>query len=824
MTGRIATAMLLLLAGAACTSPTNLALANFHEPLAVAAFQGRTNRYPGSTTAYVAVASARGDELRIIDPVENKPVLSPGRAFPLSIPTLPGPALLAATPLGDGALPDLLVVASAGSEELQVVATWEETSRVGAAVDLLAAMGAGARIVALAAAPAFDAAGAVVPGRARVYVATSPPPGAPLTQKGGIVVVEFARGSDGLSIAEAGAPASHSLTFLPVALAVPLGTQVRNGALVQVTTGPQLYIATPDVIAPSVHGVAEVDTRSADPWTATALDAGGPTTLVAAATVGERTVDAPGGHPVNDPDPTIAKDFGQATLRVYAAMDPIGCGMDQAVACGIATLDPQKGGRAADFVDPTKPRAIIGIPGEIRTMAIAFPPAAGAWDKTANPDGQRADQADGQPLIRLGPVSGTSWTTAVMAVGSATGVDNLVDLGNGVTANDASLLRGGARVQVSSAVAILSAGSTADSPVVGLWAPPAAPTAVTIDSTQLMGAADVWPGFTPDETFTLTWQGLLPTLAGRQAIVGNTGDAVWVGIRTAAGPPEQWASLSDGALGIHEVGFRGAVDGDILAVAPVDGVVNGVACPYVEVPIRGFADPATGAAGGPALLLKQPPQSSETLYCLDPGPGARYVAEVSVLSSGLVLTGAHLGYLGRPAIDTDGTHPAFALAEQDESPGGALATACQGGDRGSCEDLAIARKVRRLFYPADLCDPASTTFACSFFPGLVNPVFPGLAGPSATASALTFRAGVHAPHGETAPVRGAEVVLTTISGMLPAGRRPSPLSIPTSAAALDRSVLAGHENDGTGFYVAYHGDAVLEFAPGHTSADVVTVR
>ncbi len=94
----------LALAVAGCSSGPPTVGARFQGPTAVAPFMGFTTKRTtsdGTPSPYLAVASMRGDELRILDVADDLPVLGPGVVFPLSVTTAPAPLLLASAALSD---------------------------------------------------------------------------------------------------------------------------------------------------------------------------------------------------------------------------------------------------------------------------------------------------------------------------------------------------------------------------------------------------------------------------------------------------------------------------------------------------------------------------------------------------------------------------------------------------------------------------------------------------------------------------------------------------------------------------------------------------
>jgi hypothetical protein len=348
---RLAAAIALAISMASCSSGSPLVPARFGGPVAVVPFVGWNPAEPeAGLVPLLAVASFRGDELQLVDPRTDTPVPGPNMSWAVAIPTLPRPSFLASSSLHDEGEADLLVVASA-EPRLQIVGTWlDGTSGFGVVrtIDLTVEAGQGAQILSLAVAavPSGPPVGnppvaPPVPGRAWLLVGFSDPTD---MASGRLVVLDMARQPDG-SIALAGPPVVKTLGFPPVALAAA-------------PDNVHVYVASRSVIrdsfGASVLGIAEVDTSAGltATWPVRGFPArNAPTTTVAAAFVGERTV-------------ASFSSFDAPVLRVYASLDPSGCGSERDIACGVATFDPSLGGLA---LDPAPP----GPPGESTTSSYA---------------------------------------------------------------------------------------------------------------------------------------------------------------------------------------------------------------------------------------------------------------------------------------------------------------------------------------------------------------------------------------------------------------------------------------------------------------------
>jgi hypothetical protein len=143
--------VIVALAFAACSSGSPVIPAGFRGPVAVAAFMGRNPEAPEvGLVPLIAVASFRGDELRLVDANTDAPIAARNFSWALSIPTVQRPTYLAAGSLHDG-LADVLVVASS-APLVQIVGTWMDGANgygVAASLDLSGVVGAGSQILSL---------------------------------------------------------------------------------------------------------------------------------------------------------------------------------------------------------------------------------------------------------------------------------------------------------------------------------------------------------------------------------------------------------------------------------------------------------------------------------------------------------------------------------------------------------------------------------------------------------------------------------------------------------------------------------------------------
>lgn len=833
------------LALAGCAKQVQPTTISMHEPTAAVAFMGWTHQHPRPgyplPQPYLAIANGRTDDLRIVDLATQKPLMSPGYAFALSVPILARPTYLAATSLRDGGA-DLLAVAGVGAV-VDLVSTWEDGSdpagaagsRVVAQYDLSAAAGAGAEILSMLATPVPGPPAGSPPvapaeaGRAWLLVGFS---GSADGLGGKLVVLEFARGADGS--VQLGAPVQvKPLQVDPVSLAVAPDLF-------------HLYVASPDVVtdfatfppgpgARQVQGVAEVDMSggAAAPWPVRGLDARAPTTLVAAAILGERGPD----------DPDL---FGPPALRVYAALDPAGCGVQQPIDCGIAVIDPTLGGLAADIASPgalvpAQPyRAPIQIGAVPLALAVALPASSGALQCIADNDPCTSHGANQQPLMRL-IANGQRWTPAVGAVGASDARTYLLDLGRSGPASDVSLLNDNTtRTAVTSMASLtpLQADGSVAKAGLGLYRQyplGGESPGLTTDPNDLLQAVVVTPGFTRGETWSLVWQGFLQSLRGGDFVLGlDPGGSLYLAFQAAMGG--QWdvgARVADPSLGIHAADSwpEGDVAQFSLSADQFGAGGNPCALPEgtrYEAVIASIL-PSTLDHPGGALSLTIPAPASDpfSIVCLRDwlaaaGTGAFLTGtDGGVRASGLVLTGAITGYAGRPPLLTmadvatgQQATKRFNLAWQDESTV-------------SGEPLVLARKARRFFYANDRFAAGG---AANYPESGGNPLAPGvaiglIAGPMCNDEPPgTGRQSICPPERMGDLLRDSTLVFTTRSGLSPSYRAAVPSSLPSSAIAFDRSYFADGGDSGSVFYVTYRQDSLVVAVPGQTPNISTTLR
>ncbi|HSB20378.1 MAG TPA: hypothetical protein VLD85_10250 [Anaeromyxobacteraceae bacterium] len=821
--------LLPLLLATACSSGVKALSARYSAPAALAPFAGYTTKRPGELHRYLAVASARSDEIRILDPEDGTSVASPGLVFPLSVPT-PAPARLASASLGDGGA-DLLAVAGMGSSTVGVVTTWRMDSRVSPvgpvaspvpadplslSVDLStdADLGDGAVIVSLAAMTTPAAALPAGAHGARVLLGLS-------TRQ--LAVVEYLRddATGGLLRVDSGsALPKQALGVQPLAMAVEPG-------------GSRIFVATDDPLldrnAAPVQGVAQVDASQgvAVAWPVVGLDAHGPTRLVAAGFFAERTR-------------ASSRAYGAPQLDVVAVLDESSCGPDRSIDCGLVTLVPDQGtgGVPPDPAGELSFRAPIrlasgsssltGPPIDARPVALAVviprqPPAPDLPGDDPIPDlfdGPPPDRSV-SPLLSIYRTVGTAQATAVVAVVAADGYLHLVDPSRWGVVNDVDALRGTNYARVAS-VSREPGVPPATLPVFGVWNDRSSGGTTLVTALQdMIPEIAVTPGYTTTDSWVVEWNGRLPGLAQRYGALQADGSRFTVAVQ-AADASGRWtaaARIWDGSLGIHR--------GDLVVVS----------CPDAAGNARSFT--ARVADFELPDDLKQPPPASP-LYpggalvldgdgggtCQE-APGSPAMVHFDVRAQGLLLRGARFGYVGRPQLDQT-----FELRWQDEAP---LALAAQGdpvadGDavRQAQETLTVVRKARRWFYPADgpcgapgSATACATAFPAGFDPTGYDPLTPG--------PVIRLRVGVQCPsvdpacaanldqHRLDAAALGSELglIIGTGDGLVPSLRRAVLVqAMPTAVTSIDRSQYATTRSLGTEVYASFLDDEVISFSPG----------
>jgi hypothetical protein len=456
-----------------------------------------------------------------------------------------------------------------------------------------------------------------------------------------------------------------------------------------------------------------------------------------------------------------------------------------------------------------------------------------------------------QRFMLQAPPTGQLWTSVVGMVTAIDGNAYVQDLGRFGPVNAVSMLNEDAtRTQANGATAVGPAGPIANSALfgfpantaaLGLWLDDPAPPKVVFDPADMASAIGVWPGFTRDDHWLVSYQGVLPGLAQRRAVLGLNDDAtLYLAIQDAAviAPDgvlpanSYWvpgAYVQRPEIGIHTVvkdGAPGDIGQFLLDVDPCPStrpnwIPSGSTTPVYDPTVQPLAHEAVildtlapSQALYPGGALKLVPAADATLAqeyaCLvtwfqKPENAGKvltifrnsvtpvdYARGAWVRAGGLVLVGASAGYAGRPALDVEYD---FAWSDEDGLSG---------------EALVLARKARRFYYPSAYPDRAYSNY-----PGLDDPMQPG--------PALRFRVGRYCPASldipgcdptTSPPARDAGVDFFTGSGLAPMQRRPTGSSGGNWVTTFDQSLIPGREYIGRVFYATFVGDVLMMVPPG----------
>jgi len=867
---------------AACERGSSGPSLRLAQPSAVAVFSGYTARHGSALWPYAAVANSAQDELILFDAVDDKVVAAPIVLRPLSIPVgAPRPALLAsasfAPPADQLARPSLLVVATAGSSHLQLIRTWREAGcgaacPTGPGLADEAPIDLGSEILALVAAPAVDAGGAVLPDRVRVVAALA---GDELASPE-IAVVEYQWTGD------PGTGSAASVGGAPVHVQ-PVGFRGLSLA-VDPRDARYAYAASIDPIVGGVFGVARIDLRgSPPPLTVAPIDAKAPTRLVAAFTLRERALSRRGAY--DQYSQTPAAELEQAfrpdeRARVYAWRDPGACGPTTEVACGIAVLDPA----TLDVLeDPwnqgqTPKRYLPPITLPSRPVAMIVGPPAAYPPSSDDVRPPAADPAAPAAFMTLDPNT-PRVTTGVLLLPSEDGRNYFADLARWETPSAVHELAPGSGTGVSS-----FRPSSSIVPRIGFY-PRASglgwdPTANAATYVQLT------PGFTPTDDWTVTFQGYLPDFASSRAVQVESRDddpSLEVGalriafqlVPPGATTPTQVVNVYDPAYGVRVgdiVEFwtsartgdgtpacpdttrtsgspDAPIEGKVVAISPPDADHPGgslVVLPGDCVPIaRGAITECDDETHGPWL-------SQDHVGCWGQLRGARQ-ARIRAGSGApgaeeFVVAGAATGYAGRAVSspDTPAAFPTFALTNEDEAalvadcplipypadPG--AVPACEGTCRTTCEQAAIARRARRLHLTSIHCYQGSSGSYCQQnFPDFTRPENADVPFPPPEGPALAFSLGwKHLPGApEQLLVRDTRVSFHTRSGRVPASRwgggaNDGPATLPTGGAYFDRTFDRTWDkaDERYRFFVPYVGNLVLDLSPARENNNTRVLR
>jgi hypothetical protein len=604
-------------------------------------------------------------------------------------------------------LPDALVVVSSGSNRVELVDTWSGFPAVVAGVDFAS----GVEILSLAGAAIPGGA----PGAARILVGLS---------SGQLAVLDAVRSPGGTALAlveAAGSPVA--LGFEPLSIA--------QG----VAPDRFVYVATRDTLPGAVQGVAKLSLPG-DLATASlvaSLDARAPTERVAVADFGAW-------------DPATGQFGASAGERVVAVPSTDACGEGFAVRCGLLAIDVGTGALAANWVageaeDHLHP---LELPAPVSGLA--------ATGRTAS------------ALAAITTAAGTVLSTGLGVVTSDDGRIYLVDLARWSLASDTSPVVGASKTRVTSADAQPGAAGA-----IGLWGFSGEP--LSAADGDLAARIRVTPGFTPNETWTLAWQGTLPALSSRAAVLRRDGAGLWLAVQAIGGTEP---------TSVVQLASRVAVGDSVEVGQSALACANGLELTVAEV---GAA--AAGYPGGSVRLV--PPAGS----CLETEPASGTLAAVATFrAAGLVLSGAFTGLSTRPVASE--TAP---VADQK---------------------LLGPRR----FYVTDAC----TGDCAASWPGLVFPF------PSGDTATVALRPGFLAADGATPtatpPSRGTSIVFQTASGLVPSGRRPiidgSPVSsaLPSGLAVVD----GGASGTGAQVYASFTAGLVVSLSTAAAPGSMTVIR
>jgi hypothetical protein len=464
--------------------------------------------------------------------------------------------------------------------------------------------------------------------------------------------------------------------------------------------------------------------------------------------------------------------------------------------------------------------------------------------------------------------------------------------------NDESLVRGTKSVGIDTGSAAFLSPSTP--PMnggqnlaywqVGVWrdqnteVTPTLEAAVVNDATNLTQTNTIrtTPGYTPADSWALTWQGPLPGLSARRAVfvmtdpsgAGTIALQVPMGALSSVTAWSDVAPVFDPSLAIHPndivelaldpVQPDGRAPDGCTTSAPTTADPTSRSILTLESQVTAVPLPPD-AANAPGGSLPLSPISSGCAAQLT--VGKRYVGVANVRASGLVLTGISFGYAGRPDLEP-APPPSKALSDRfqvryPQTPGGedalaaqcafctpdqpdcavplgaATVPACDVNCRATCEQLHIARKARPLYYPGadEVCPnpkspPTGTTVCTVFDPAGGDTGF----NPLSTGPVLGLRAGKLAvpgyvngvanqqPADADLPPRDAQVIFTTRSGLTPMGRVGTSGGLPSGVVGFDRSVDSSGYGLGIVFYGSYLGDSVFRMSPGTAVSSYTTIH
>jgi hypothetical protein len=861
----------------ACSGNTVGTGPRFNGPTSVAAFAGYTSRFPGEQI-YLAVASSRGDELRIIYPLSDTAVVGPNQTFPLSVPTGSHPFLLAssslndqdpaATPTGSDQIvprPDLLVVSTEGSLVLHVVQTWNTDGEIVVDPTLqvdLSSVAPGAQILAMAAMPVPDDSAVqgsptftgILPqyqnGKAWLLVALSGHQ---------IALVEFQRNQDA-----SGKPIDNSVTRPLDAASVPekpvfkkpvllfgpgspsgidLGVEVNGFGLLAPPPRPgtskirddrsadlkldapqyrQIYLSTSDSVPAAISGPAS--SRSDGRFGLVRIEA--PATGVVTDAWTTDYLDA-GGPTLavavtkvrEDARPTNDTDgsanvYGVAAYRAYAVLDTLGCGSDRVIPCGVSTVETDTGTLATD---PGVAQTVLG-------PSQAIPVPTQSFRTPMMIPAVPLQIAVSGPPLRLGvegQTPGDQYRFGTTATENGDPTKQVPEMLLAPSTGQLWTTAVGAVPSTDGRVYILDLARFGTPDDVSLLSDGNA-TRVTAARFSSNVSNSVALGLRTD-----SWMGG-NSVVGTEYSTNSTAMPAYIQMTPGYTNSDSWAVVWQGKLPGLDT-RRATIDavGGQLIVALQERALDGTLVLGPDV-----NDGALGIHAGDLVVIT--PDVVQTGCDLAEGTVDSVLPPSSTYPKGaLALVGTPSSLAACPAEFTANVDVrAGGLILIGASTGYAgrpelgtgfslqwqdeapLATACDGGDRAGCERLSLARKARRKYYPAYPVCPAANCYA--YWPGLVDPI---TAGP-----ALAFTVGLLG--GDVGGVeRDSAILFSTQSGIQPLRREPVDTSVPTSVIPLDVSSLpppGGQQDRGVAFYSTFFGGTLFEFTPG--SSGTVDIR
>jgi hypothetical protein len=720
---RVLAAAALAVALAACTSTTAPAIgAGFFEPTAVAVFRGvtvKTGYMPGHPVypywPYTAVANAAGNDLTILDGVDDTIVQSSAPLHAVVYPVPGRPIHLVSADLGD-TKPDLLAVVTAGDlpwlggSQIEVIRTWAPEGGVAVSCRTTdpatcepATVDVGADVLALKALP-FDPAGAGT-GAVQLVAALA-------GERVAVITFHRSKAGDGTAIDVAGTQVvvSPALGFQPLDLAVLPADPTRG-------TPTRVFAASEEPLPDGTGtlGVAEISIVGTPAFVPPGLNALAPTRLVAAVHLAEadmlRSLSSPAASAL---DATAFVDATTTTARpvvdrVYAVLHESGCGLQKPINCGLVALDP---GTRTLLPDPTPVGSMQAT--YLAPVPVTGSLAVGLSGPPAFPPSAAEPQFAGTYMRIAGNVAPRQ-TTATAGVAQADGSMSYVDLARwGLVSQQV------VRANVKAAVTSVHPTGVGGTQWLLLQGVPS-----HVDTAALAASVGLTPGYTPSDHWAVVREGLLPQLAGQRAEAGKDVIGPWLALQqTSADGVFAAVRLWDPTLGVRI--------GDTVVIDPV-GLGT---CLEFEATITDVVPPdATRPGGFVRLKPRVPPPDSPPItpaaqemwnQCVgeisDSNPAGPPFYAVSFRAAGYLLLrgpGAAAIPVGRPVVGVP-----FSVAWQDET---ALAAACllppsrpwdpatlpgcvDAACRDGCMTLLSARAARRLTYvneaPADATGPA----------------------------------------------------------------------------------------------------------------------